>query len=509
MPLSRTEWRTAASPLTRAAAALAVGLLCIAISPGDAPAEEAGATAPAAAAPEISAPQTAAPDTSAAAPEAPPFDGNAELKARLDAPGRLTVAGERLRGDLLRRFYAARGYKTVWDAHPRQADALWKAVLRADRQGLDPGLFHRTLLTERADALSPVDRDLLLSDATLSYADALSRGAVPIEQRFDDEDLRPEPVDVAAVLDAAIESPDPAKAIEALAPSSPEYRAMLRAYAQYRAAAEGGGQATAADARKKTVRAADGNRAAAEKRARLLQINLERLRWLPRQMPPDRVVVNTAIAELRLYRDNRPVFTTRVIVGQTDKQTPELESTISTVLFNPPWNVPRSIFEEEILPKLRGDPNYLSRHHMRYRGPNSVQQEAGPYSALGRIKFEMPDRYDVYLHDTPERWRFRAADRLVSHGCVRVENPQAFAALVLSMSPEAIGKAIALGYSNRRALPAALPIFIVYQTAYVESDGSIAFRSDPYGRDDEVWRRLTRAQPAPMAQDGAAGQRKG
>ncbi len=492
MPLSRS----ARSPLTRGAAAFALGVLCMALAPAAAPADEAPATAMR---------DAGAPATDAAAPQAAPFDGNAELKAKLDAPGRLTVAGERLRGDLLRRFYAGQGYKTVWDAHPAQAAALWKLVLQAGRQGLDPGLFHRALLSERADALSPVDRDLVRSDAFLSYADALYRGAVPIEQRFDDEDLRPEPIDVVAVLDAAVWSPQPAEAIEALAPASPEYRAMLRAYAQYSAIAEGGGQADAGDRRKK----ADGDRAAAEKRARLLQINLERLRWLPRQMPPDRIVVNTAIAELRLYRNDQPVFTTRVIVGQPDKQTPELQSTISTVLFNPPWNVPRSIFEEEILPKLKGDPNYLSRHHMRYRGPSSVQQEAGPYSALGRLKFEMPDRYDVYLHDTPERWRFRAADRMVSHGCVRVENPQAFAALVLDMSPEAISKAIALGYSNRRALPAPLPIFIVYQTAYAESNGSIAFRSDPYARDNELWRRLTRAQPAPVAQDAAAGQRKG
>jgi murein L,D-transpeptidase YcbB/YkuD len=477
-----------------------LGLLCLA---APAAAEEAAPSPPPVA-------DTAGPPEggAAAAEEPPPFDGNAELKAKLDATGRLTIAGDRLRVDLLRRFYATQGYKTVWDTHPAQAASLWKAVLRADRHGLDPALFHRALLSERGDALSPVDRDLVRSDAFLSYADALHRGAVPIEQRYDDEDLRPEPVDVAAVLAAAIDSPDAARPIEALAPTSPEYRAMLHAYAQNRAIAEGGSPPAAAAAQKKGVRIADGGRAAAEKRARLLQINLERLRWLPRQMPADRIVVNAAVAELRLYRANRPAFTTRVIVGQTSKQTPELQSTVSTVLFNPPWNVPRSIFDEEILPKLRGDPGYLSRHHMRWRG-NSVQQEAGPYSALGRLKFEMPDRYDVYLHDTPERWRFRAADRMVSHGCVRVENPQALAALILDMSPEAIAKAIAVGHSNRRSLPTPLPIFILYQTAFVESDGSIAYRADPYGRDDEIWRRLNRAPPAPMAQESAGSQRKG
>ena len=444
----------------------------------------------------------------AVAPVAVPFDGNPELKARLDTPGRVTVAGERLHGDLLRRFYAARSYKTVWDVHPVQTAALHRTLSNADRQGLDPALFRRPALADREAKLSPAERDLLQSDAFLSYADALARGAVPIEDRFDDEDLRPEPVDVAAVLDAAIALTDPGKAIEALAPASPEYRAMLRGYAEYKAIAAGA-PGSAAEPRRKGQRVATGDRLTAEKRARMLQINLERLRWLPRQMPPDRVVVNTAIAELRLYRESQPIFTTRVIVGQTDKQTPEFQTTINSVLFNPPWNVPRSILEEEILPRLASDRDYLARHHMRFRGPMSVQQEAGPYSALGRLKFEMPDRFDVYLHDTPERWRFRAASRMMSHGCVRVENPQTFAALILGQHPEAIGKAIGLGYTNRRMLPAPLPVFIVYQTAYVESGGAIAFRGDPYGRDEEIWTHLTRAQQPPMAQDAVTSQRKG
>ena len=166
-----------------------------------------------------------------------PFTGNVELKARLDAPGKLMVAGERMHGRLLRRFYVAHGYQTVWDSHPVEASRLMRdAVLRASEHGLDPGLFHGAALGDRGPNLSPVERDLLLSDAFLSYADALARGAMPIEDRIDDEDLTPEPVDVAAVLDAAIAAADPAKVIEALAPASPEYEAMRRAYAEYRAA---------------------------------------------------------------------------------------------------------------------------------------------------------------------------------------------------------------------------------------------------------------------------------
>jgi len=138
-----------------------------------------------------------------------------------------------------------------------------------------------------------------------------------------------------------------------------------------------------------------------------------------------------------------------------------------------------------------------------------VQQEAGPYSALGRLKFEMNDRYDVYLHDTPTKSLFRSAARMMSHGCVRVENPRDLAVLLLGQTPQAIEKGIASGHTGRRALPKSMPIFIVYQTAYVESDGSIQFRADPYDRDDEILHYLTRAQQLPVAQEAAAAQRKG
>ena len=121
----------------------------------------------------------------------------------------------------------------------------------------------------------------------------------------------------------------------------------------------------------------------------------------------------------------------------------------------------------------------------------------------------MTDRYDVYLHDTPQKSLFQSASRMMSHGCVRVENPRTLAALLLQQSPEAIDKAIAAGSTTRRPLPTPLPIFIVYQTAVVESDGSLQFYSDPYERDEAIWQRLMRSRPVPIAQDAAAPQRKG
>jgi L,D-transpeptidase YcbB len=493
VPVCITACLGTSRSLTTSAIALAFALSAIVLSPV-AVCEEANSEA-----------TPSAPGPEAPATDTIPFLGNIELKTRLDAPGKLAIAGERMHVGLLRRFYVAHGYQTIWDNHSAEASRLLRdTVLHAGDHGLDPGLFHSAALSDRASNLSPVERDLLLSDAFLSYADALSRGAMPIEDRADDEDLVPEPVDVAAVLDTAVTDPDPAKVIEALAPSSSEYKAMRRAYAEYRTLAAG-----APAARNRSDRSSAEKTVTADRRSRQLAVNLERLRWLPRHLPQDRVVVNAAIARLQLFREDRPVFTTRVVVGELDKQTPEFQSTINDILLNPPWNIPRSIAQKEILPKLAADPGYLTSHHMRFRSNGSIQQEAGAYSALGRLKFEMSDRYDVYLHDTPTKSLFQAAARMMSHGCVRVENPRALAVLLLAQPAEAIDKGIASGRTTRRALPQPMPIFIVYQTAYIESDGSIQFRPDPYERDDEIWHHLTRAQQLPLAQDSAIGQRKG
>lgn len=461
-------------------------------------------SAPASADPPAPPPTPSAPpaiDAAAGPATLAPFSGDTALEDRLDTAGRVVVQGERLSDHLVRRFYAKHGWRMVWQAQPDAAAALLGAVRRAGGHGLDPAAFHTRAVGEGAAAASPVERDLLLSDAVLAYADALARGAMPVGARPQDEDLQPKPVDIVAIVDAAAASADPAEAIEALAPTSPEYLAMRRAYADYLAEAATGLRAMRPASFRRPIGL---GAAAALQRARQIAINLERLRWLPRDMPADRLVVDAAISQLQLIRDDRPVFTTRVVVGEFDKQTPELQSVIKDVLFNPPWNIPPSIVRKEIMPKLAADHHYLAEHHMRWRGPMAVQQEAGPYSALGRLKFEMDDRFDVYLHDTPEKWRFAAADRMMSHGCVRVENPRVLASLLLGVPAAEIDKAIDVNRTHRRALPRPVPVFVVYRTAVAESDGSIAFRGDPYGRDRGVWAYLSRAEQGPMAQKTAA-----
>jgi murein L,D-transpeptidase YcbB/YkuD len=245
-------------------------------------------------------------------------------------------------------------------------------------------------------------------------------------------------------------------------------------------------------------------------RIRQIEVNLERQRWLPRRLPSDRVWVNAADERLVLYRADRPVFSTRVIVGQDVRvnQTPEFRATIDAVLYNPPWNIPESITTEEILPKLSRDPDYLTRHNMVYRPDGGLQQLPGPNAGLGQLKFEMENRFDVYLHDTPSKNLFDRDNRRISHGCIRVQNPRELAALLMQQPIEAISQAIATGSTTRSNLPSPVPVFVVYQTAFVDIDGTLQFRPDIYNRDLEIWSYLHPVWQ-PMADREPPGQRRG
>jgi murein L,D-transpeptidase YcbB/YkuD len=412
---------------------------------------------------------------------------NTELGELIGSAPELVVAGERLHVGLLRRFYARHGFAPVWTTRPAQANSLINAVLRAGEHGLAPQLFHAHLLL--SPTLPPLYRELVLSDAFLSYADALARGVIPVERRRDDEALTPEPIDVAAALDAAIASPDPAAAIEALAPTTPTYRLLRQALQNFHTGVPVGGKT-------------------APTRLREIEVNLERERWLPRHLPADRVWVNVADERLALYRDDRPVYSTRVIVGQDEmrNQTPEFQTTIAGILFNPPWNIPDDIATNEILPKASHDPNYLARHNMVMLPDGGVQQLAGPNSGLGQLMFEMRNRFDVYLHDTPSKDLFSRDDRRISHGCIRVENPRELAALLMRQPIEAIDRAIATGSTTRSDLPEPVPVFVVYETAFADVDGRLQFRADAYGRDAEIWTYLDPERRA-VAEREAPGQR--
>jgi murein L,D-transpeptidase YcbB/YkuD len=396
------------------------------------------------------------------------------------------VAGETLDADLLRRFYERRGFEPVWASRPAQANALKAAVLRAREHGLDPEMFHASLL-RRMDMFPPDRRELLLSHAVLRYAEALAFGAVPPSRRKASEALSPEPVDVTEVLDSALDGPDPVSAIEALAPTTPTYKALRQARQR---------QLPSALVTKAQVN-----------RLRLIEANLERQRWLPRELPPDRVWVNVPDQQLVLYRDNLPVFVTRVVVGEETarKQSPELKTVIESALFNPPWVIPSDIVEADIRPMLKRDPEYLVRNKIVLLPNGEAEQAPGPQAGLGVIMFEMPNRFDVYLHDTPDKEAFGRDNRRISNGCIRVQNPLELAALLMEEPMEVIQHKVATGGTVRRALPEPVPVFLLYHTAFAAAGRELEIRPDFYGRDEALWQRLQKRPQDQSASGTLAG----
>ena len=218
-------------------------------------------------------------------------------------------------------------------------------------------------------------------------------------------------------------------------------------------------------------------------RARILAVNLERRRWLDRTPDATRIDVNTAAAFLDYWRDGSPAHHARVVVGQPEWETPEIASPIVRLVANPPWTVPESIAEMEILPKGAA---YMAREHNVMKNGRLVQ-EPGPKSALGLVKFDMANKHQIYLHDTPAKTLFASSDRHLSHGCARVEDAIGFARLLAADQglSEAFEKALAAGEETPVELKTKIPVRLLYHTAYW--DGSrVLFRTDPYGWDDKL-----------------------
>lgn len=410
-----------------------------------------------------------------AEPEAPtpqePPHAPRESLAALREGGDVLVAGERLDGALLRRFYARRDFELIWDDHADKAEELRAAVLRAGEHGLNPERFGAALLPRLAQ-LSRPEREMVLTHAVLTYADALAHGAVPPARRKDGEALAPDPVDVTATLEAALDGRDPVAAIEALAPGTAPYLALRQGLRRLRGVARP-------------------NRVTTE-RLRALEVNLERQRWVPRQLPADRIWVNIPDQGLTLYRDHRPAFTTRVVVGSESetRQSPEFHTVIDAAYLNPPWLIPEDIVRTAIIPRLERDPDYLTRRNITLRPDGEAEQAPGPDSGLGAILFDMPNRFDVYLHDTPDRSIFARADRRLSNGCIRVENPLELASLMMETPLEALHEKVATGQTQREDIHRPMPVFLVYQTAVMTPGRDMAFREDFYARDAGVWRGL-------------------
>ena len=223
-------------------------------------------------------------------------------------------------------------------------------------------------------------------------------------------------------------------------------------------------------------------------------VNMERWRWLARELGNQHVIVNVPDYRLTLWNDNKVYWTTKIVAGKPGSQaTPMISSEMKFITVNPTWNVPPSIIEKEYLPALQQDPNALDRIGLKVEqaadGTVRIYQPPGAGNALGRIRFNFPNKFLVYQHDTPDKNLFKLEKRAFSHGCMRVENPLMYGEKLLSLAlPEQKYTAAKLesmfgGSEININFPNHLWVHLTYQTAFVDDEGKLQFREDVYGRD--------------------------
>ncbi len=218
-------------------------------------------------------------------------------------------------------------------------------------------------------------------------------------------------------------------------------------------------------------------------RARTLAIAMERLRWLDRSPPATRIDVNTAAAFLDYFRDGQHVDHRKVVDGEPGKETPQLGSPIFQLVANPTWTVPHSI-DEEMAGKSSA---WLAANNFTRKDGQWVQA-SGPKNSLGIVKFDMKNDHAIYLHDTPAKALFAEDDRHRSHGCVRVEDAIGFAHMLAQADgvDAEFSKAMATGKETFVKLKQEIPVRLLYHTAFLGQDGRVHFVSDAYGWDNDV-----------------------
>jgi murein L,D-transpeptidase YcbB/YkuD len=436
-------------------------------------------------------------------------------------------------------FYERNGWQPVWS--DEAAEELEEALETRALHGLDRTEFLRP------EQDSPAAREAALTEAALAYATALARGLADPEEHYDIYTIpRPE-TDVVAGLSQALEAGELGEWLASLPPQDSEYQAISRAYQRWRGAAgqqpaislaggslirrgdrdprvpgiaralelhgylpagsgEDAGQPTLYSDRlaeaverlqQDSGTTADGvvgpdtiralNRDAGDL-ARAAAVALERRRWLVRTPPADRIDVNTAAATLEYYRGGKVADRRRVVVGQPDWQTPQLQSAFYRLVANPTWTVPKSIEEAEL---ADSGPGELRRRNM-VRRDGWIVQLPGPENALGLVKFDMDNDHAIYLHDTPSKSLFSHDVRQLSHGCVRVDDALGFASMIAGHQgitgewQEARGT----GEETFVKLAEPIPVRLLYHPTYLAPSGEVRFEQDVYGRNDPIARQL-------------------
>ncbi|MDH3640538.1 MAG: L,D-transpeptidase family protein [Gammaproteobacteria bacterium] len=483
--------------------------------------------------------------------------------------GRLEVRGVAIPDHQeLAEFYEDRRFQPIWVSsrgEKRRAAGLRRSIAEGAIHGLDVRRYHLVEADVAAAADAWADVELLLSQALLAQARHRTLGVVDPARVDPSWLLRRAPLNGGGLLRAVARGGRPTRALNRLWPESKDYWRLLAAKQRLRAASSMPEPATIAagpilkpgmeDPRVPALRERvlgvgsadllydanladaviayqrrarlehDGivgpdtramlNRSRAE-RSRQIDANLERWRWLPRAFPSTYVLVNTADFRLVGVRRGRREVEMPVIVGTPFRQTPVFTETMKYLVFNPAWDVPRTLAVEDLLPKLKNDPARLAADGFEAAlaggemqpvdsvdwsdfnadwFPYHLRQRPGPGNPLGRIKFMLPNEYAIYLHDTPAQGLFERTERGFSSGCIRVADAMVLAEWVLkgqlTKEKQPWNRAMldtAVKSTDTRAvvLDAQMPVFIVYFTAHVALSGDVVVKNDVYERDAPV-----------------------
>jgi murein L,D-transpeptidase YcbB/YkuD len=230
-----------------------------------------------------------------------------------------------------------------------------------------------------------------------------------------------------------------------------------------------------------------------ELRLQQILINMERLRWLPAQAQNDILLVNIPEFKLHILSNGKQVRDMNIVVGTVVNNTVIFSAELKHVIFSPYWNIPPGILYKEVLPAIRRNPNYMSKHNMEWYG-NTIRQRPGENNPLGLVKFIFPNNFNMYLHDSPAKSLFTQTRRTFSHGCMRVADARWLAQFLLRNQPEwtedKIDEAMHAGKEKVVNVKDKVTVYVVYLTAFVDSEGHLNFRDDVYGHDKKMAAQL-------------------
>jgi murein L,D-transpeptidase YcbB/YkuD len=456
-------------------------------------------------------------------------------------------------------FYSSRDYAPLWIADNAASERARQAIAHlnsADADAMDPADYPTPIIKAGADPAALADAELRLTASALTYARHATLGRVHYSRVSGDityNQVAPEPLDVLSRLATA---KDAAAVLDTYQPPHAQYKALRKKLADVRghkgdagpakigsgpvlklvtdkkgrtilmqdervpelrtrlgldpvkddlfydkpladaiaAYQKGKGLSANGQLNNATLDALNGKRR--DRDDQIIMANMERWRWVPRDLGKAHVILNIPDFTLRVYNNGATLWHTKVVVGKPATPTPLLSETMKYITVNPTWNVPPSIIYNEYLPALQQDPTVLQRMGLKLTqnrdGSVHISQPPGEKNALGRIRFNFPNKFLVYQHDTPDKHLFAHDKRAYSHGCMRVQDPAKYAEVITSLAmpatPYSQDKIKSMFGHSEIDLRFTNPIWVhmTYQTAFVDDNGKLQIRDDLYGRDQRL-----------------------